>query len=239
MPYLDDLAAFLDDVLDVRRYDFGGDTNGIYRTSRAPVQRIGLALEGSPEVAAWAQAERLNALFLHRPWKLDPNALPPDVGVLAYHLAFDERLTLGYNPWLAQVLTLQHLEVLGRKAGRPLGMIGQAAAVPFGTWVRRLMDVFGGLGDVHVPATPQVTAVAVVGAMNAQLVQDAYGAGAQVYVTGQMRTSAQEAVARTGIGVVAVGHRRSEAWGLRALASLLPTRFAGLDVSVWGTLSLV
>ena len=232
--FLDEIEAFLDDVLDVRRYDFGDDVGGIYRTSEAPVRRMGLALEGSPELAVWARQQKLDALFLHRPWKLDLGALPPDVGVLAYHLAFDERLTLGYTPWLAQVLPLRHLEVLGRKAGRPLGMIGQVAAVPFGACVRRLMDVFGGLDEIHVPTLTEVTVVAVVGAMSEQLVQDAYGAGAQVYVTGQMRTSARRAVAQTGIGVAAVGHRRSEQWGLRALAGLLHARFAGLEIAVWG-----
>ena len=172
--------------------------------------------------------------MLHRPWKLDAGALPLDVGVLAYHLAFDERLTLGYNPWLAQVLALQHVAVLGRKAGRPLGMTGQTEEISFAQWVRRLMDVFGGLDEIHVPAAPDVTSVAAVGAMNEQLVQDAAGAGAHVYLTGQMRTSARRAVAQTGIGVVAAGHRRSEQWGLRTLAGLLQTRFARLAIRVWG-----
>ena len=233
MPYLDDLADYLDGVLDVRRYDLGDDPRGVYRTSEAPVRRVGLALEGSADVAAWARQTALDALLLHRPWKLDAGALPPDVGVLAYHLAFDERLTLGYNPWLAQTLGLRELEVLGRKGGRPLGMIGRVAPAPFALWVRRLMDVFGGLDAVHAPARPAVTSVAVVGAMDGRLVEDAHGAGAQLYLTGQYRTSAQEAVARTGIGVVAAGHGRSERWGLRALAALVRMRFAGLDVAVW------
>ena len=216
MLFVDDLAAFLDDVLDVRRYNFGDDARGIYRTSAAPVRRVGLALEGSPEVAAWAKAERLDALVLHRPWKLDLDALAPKVGVLAYHLAFDERLTLGYNPWLAEVLGLRRLEVLGRKAGRPLGMIGSVDAAPFAPWVRRLMDVFGGLSEVHVPASPEVAAVAVVGAMSGELIESARGAGAQVYVTGQMRTSAWGAVARTGVGVVAVGPPAERAVGFKS-----------------------
>ncbi|MGI9175489.1 MAG: Nif3-like dinuclear metal center hexameric protein [Rhodothermales bacterium] len=234
MLFLDDIAAFIDDVLDVQRYEFGDDVRSIYRMSEKSVRRMGLALEGSPGVAAWAQEKKLDALFLHRPWKLDLDALPPDVGVLAYHLAFDERLTLGYNPWLAQMLALHHLEVIGRKAGRPLGMIGQVEGAPCEAWVRRLMGVFGGLDEVHVPAATEVTTVAFVGAMSEQLVQEAYGAGAQMYVTGQMRASAREAVTRTGMGVVIAGHRRSEAWGLRTLGGLLPMRFAGLEIEVWG-----
>jgi putative NIF3 family GTP cyclohydrolase 1 type 2 len=47
-----------------------------------------------------------------------------------------------------------------------------------------------------------------------------------------MRAPGTEAVARTGIGVAAVGHRRSERFGLRVLAGLLRRRFAALDVRV-------
>ena len=89
------------------------------------------------------------------------------------------------------------------------------------------MDVFGGLDEVHAPAQPTVTSVVVVSATRDGLIRDSHGAGAQVYLTGQFRTAAQEAVARTGVGVMAAGHARSERWGLHVLAGLLRMRFAG------------
>lgn len=49
-------------------------------------------------------------------------------------------------------------------------------------------------------------------------------------MTGQFRTSAAIAIQETGIGVVAVGHRRCEEWGLRALAGVMRERWAGLEV---------
>ena len=70
------------------------------------------------------------------------------------------------------------------------------------------------------------------GAMNDALVREADARGARVYVTGQWRVPATEAVNETGIGVVCVGHRRSEEWGLRALAGLLRERWATLRVIV-------
>ena len=66
--------------------------------------------------------------------------------------------------------------------------------------------------------------------MNDALVREAADRGANLYVTGQYRKPGQEAVDETGIAVVAVGHRRSEEWGLRALAHLLRQRWPELDV---------
>jgi putative NIF3 family GTP cyclohydrolase 1 type 2 len=51
--------------------------------------------------------------------------------------------------------------------------------------------------------------------MNDVLVREADRRGARLYVTGQWRERAETAVRETGIGVVIVGHRRSEEWGLR------------------------
>lgn len=74
--------------------------------------------------------------------------------------------------------------------------------------------------------------VAVVGAMTDALVREAADRGAQIYVTGQYRQPAREAVRETGIGVIAVGHRRSEIWGLRALAGVIRERWSMIEVIV-------
>jgi hypothetical protein len=42
-------------------------------------------------------------------------------------LVFDERLTVGFNPYLAEALNLGGLELLGEKQGRILGMVGAGA----------------------------------------------------------------------------------------------------------------
>jgi putative NIF3 family GTP cyclohydrolase 1 type 2 len=152
-----DIARFLDGFLAVER--FAEDQSGMWRPSERPVQRIGLALEPWPGIAAWVERQHLDAVFLHRPWRLPPDALAPDVGVLAYHLAFDEKLTTGYNTRLADALGLTNLEVLGEKDGRPLGMIGAVCptSVAFDDFARTLDDAFGKLsGEVHQPLTKRL-----------------------------------------------------------------------------------
>jgi putative NIF3 family GTP cyclohydrolase 1 type 2 len=147
------------------------------------------------------------------------------VGALAYHLAFDERLTTGLNPALAAACGWGAPEVLGEKEGRPLGMICELPQErAFGTEAQRLREQFNGLEQIAPPAGGSgavIARVAVVGAMTDTLVRAAHAAGAGLYATGQWRQPARAAVRETGIGVVAIGHRRSEEWGLQALARLL------------------
>ena len=78
--------------------------------------------------------------------------------------------------------------------------------------------------------------IAVVGAMTDRLVRDAHAAGVDVYVTGQQRQPAARAVEETGLGVVELGHGRSEIWGLSTLATLLRTQQPSLQIVLPQTL---
>ncbi len=153
-------AAFhqrLHALLDAAPLDGTDDQNGIFLPStRADIRRPGLALEPDGALLPWVEREGIDALFLHRPWGLTDDQrrdlAAADIGVLAYHLAFDERLTTGLNPALAQACGWLAPEPLGEKMGRPLGM---ACALPqtaaFGAVAETLRAVFGGLDDIAAP----------------------------------------------------------------------------------------
>ena len=232
------LLPLFDDILDAAIFAGFDDQTGWFLPSARPVRRLGLALEPWPDISDWVNAERLDAVFLHRPWSLTEQQRrtlrETDIGVVAYHLAFDERLTTGFNPALAAACGWGAPEVLGRKDGRPLGMVcALPAPVAFEAVTAQLRAEFGGLEQATPPEEEGaiVTRVAVVGAMTDALVREARERGVGVFVTGQWRQPARAAVRETGLGVVALGHRRSELWGLRTLAGLLRER-AGLEVVV-------
>jgi putative NIF3 family GTP cyclohydrolase 1 type 2 len=224
---INDLAEFLDRFFAVERYD--ADQGGVYRRSERPLRRLGLALEPWPTIDQWAEHERLDGVCLHRPWKLEPWQLP-EIGVLAYHLAFDERLTIGFNPRLADALGLSAIEALGQKQGRPIGMIGDVLEQQFRDQQNRINQIFGSHDEAQPGAIQPIQRIAVVGAMTDELIREAAARGAQLYVTGQYRQPARQAVAETGIGVIAVGHRRSERWGLGALAGVIRERWSEIEV---------
>lgn len=234
MTHLERIAAVVDRRLAITEAERRGEGHGIWRPAACRVRRLGLALEPGDVPDAWLEAGALDALVLHRPWGIGDLTLPEGVGVLACHRAFDAWLTTGYDPPLARALELHGLETFEQKDGRPLGMAGVfAAPLAPAEVVRRLVEIFGGVEDVHPPARP-VERVAVARAMSADLVEKAHARGADLYVTGQLRAPGLDAVARTGVGVAAVGHRRSERFGLRVLAGLLRRRFSALRVLLAG-----
>jgi len=229
MPALPELAARIERITGADR--FAEQPPCVFVASTREVRRLGLALEPSAAVMERVRDEALDALFLHRPWGVETAGLPADVGVLASHLPFDERLTIGYNPDLAEALGLSGVEVLGAKEGRPLGMIGDFAG-GVEALLRRIGAEFGEPEHVEPGSGGRIERVAVVGAMTDALVRDAAAGGAGAYVTGQMRAPARAAAEETGIAVVAVGHRRAEVWGLHLLACLLRAEWPGLATIV-------
>ncbi len=224
------LANFLDQYLETARY---ADEMPLVRHqfSRS-VGKLGLALEAWPGMGDWVRAEKLDAVFLHRALKLEPDALPGDIGVIASHLPFEEKLGLGYNFCLATALGMTHLETLGYRKGRPLGMLGRVPPQTVSAFYQSVKETFGGQDESRTCERNEVTKVAVVGAMTAELMHEASQRGAEVYITGQMRKPAKEAIIDTGLGVVIVGHQRSEQWALSAFANILRERFYGLKVVV-------
>ena len=239
---LNDIAHFLGSEFTIDRYP-QPEQGGIYHPSERPIQQLGLALEPFPGLTAWVTDNQLDGLWLHRPWQLDLTRLPPDVGVAYNHLPFDEHVTMGYNPHLAtQLQATGTLEPLGfkqatRETGeplpqRPIGMLFNAKLQNLTEWIGQIQTQFGGYDRIEPGRQTTIARVAIVGAMNDALVREAADRGGTLYLTGQYRPSAQKAVDETGIAVIAVGHRRSEEWGLRTLADILRQHWPGLNVLV-------
>lgn len=227
-----ELSSYVGALLGAGRY---ADTeHGVFAHSARRVHRLGLALDGGAEAAGWARDAALDALWLHRPWRLPQAALPAEVGVWFTHLPFDDRLTTGLNPRLATGLAGSDVEPFGEKDGRTIGMLVRRPPAAAAELRATVASIFGGLDAWIDPpdAGASVGRVAVVGAMNAALVRQAAERGAALYVTGQLRVPALDAVRATGMAVAAVGHARAERWGMRALAGLLRERWAALDVLI-------
>lgn len=222
------IATYLDTLLGSER--FPHDQNGIYRPSQRNIRRIGLALEPWTDIAEWVREERLDALFLHRPWRLDRATLPADRGILAYHLAFDLSLTCGYNTRMAQVLHMQDMRPCAFKDGVPLGMLGNVPATTLDSVVTTLTELFGTSPRIVGEENDTLHCIAVVGAMTDGLIRETAAQGVKLYITGQWRSTAQNAVHETGMIVAEIGHMPAEQWGIRALSGLLRERWVGLEV---------
>jgi putative NIF3 family GTP cyclohydrolase 1 type 2 len=230
-PTVGEIAAYVGTLLGAARYPPG--EHGVFVASDRPVRRLGLALDADPTLAArMREGAAVDGLWLHRPWKLSPAEIPPTLGVWFTHLPFDDRLTTSLNPRLATALTCTEVEPYGVKEGRTIGMLARTAPRPFAELRRTVAAAFGGLDEWIDPAddTNDVRRVAVVSAMTNDLVAGAAARGAALYVTGQLRPAALAAARAAGLAVAAVGHRRAERWGLRALGALVRERWAGVEI---------
>jgi len=217
-----------------------GDVRLTWRRSGpagAPVQRLVLAPEWRPEHAALARPG--DAWFLHRPWRLPPDQPGGAVGVFSSHAAFDSRLSVGPSVALASRLGLTGGESVFRRPGDPLpiGVVADdAPGAPRGAaeWRALLRAEFGG-ADEELPGDEPdapVCRVALMGAMDGTLVQECVRRGAGLYVTGAMRVPGRDAARSLGLPVIAVGHSRSEMWGLRHLSRVAAGRLPGLKAVV-------
>lgn len=229
MPTLHEIAAYLNRQLRVDRHP--GERSGALTAADPEVTRIALALDPS-DLAPCLAVERVDAVLLHRSRGYERLAALGSLGVLAYHLPFDDRMTLGENPQLAALLGMTSVEPLAQQGARVLGMIGDLTARPVSELHDTLARLFGGLEETVPARRDPVRRIAVVGAMTPATISEASRRGADVYLTGQLRTPARQTIDETGIGVVAVGHARVERWGLRCLDGVLRARWPELEVAV-------
>lgn len=215
---LDRLAAWLHAELQ--------EAAPVKRAGPPGVTRLALALEPAdvPDVL------NADALFLHRSRHAGDRW--PGLGLLGAHDGFDRHLTTGPNVRLARRLSWQDLTEI-TWAGR---VVGLSARPPQRTWEGLRDALHAELGGEEAsipPGLPGLPYVALMNAMTPALIAQAAGLGVTAYLTGQLRPSAVPAARQHGMGIVALGHRRTELWGLRALARELRAAFPGLQTAVF------
>ena len=191
------------------------------------VQTLALALDPTdlpPDLSA-------DAAFLHRAHRLADRL--PGLGILASHDGFDAQLTTGANAALAGQLGWTGVARLHWQ-GRVLGL---RATPPQPTWDAlraALEEEFGGLEGTLEPAAPQPPRLALISALRPDILDFLAEQGITVCVTGQLRPAAVPRARELGLGIIALGHRRSELWGLRQLARELEAGFPELHTRVYG-----
>ena len=193
------------------------------------ISRLALALERRDLPPDLLSDFAPDALFLHRFYDLGDTW--PGLGVLGVHDGFDAQLTTGPNDRLAEALGWREVRALSWH-GKRAGLI---ATPPQQTWPELLAGFRAEFGGEEMAFAPPGTSLrlAYLNAMNPALIEQAAAQGVGVYVTGQVRPSALAALRSNGLGLIALGHRRSEAWGLRRLAGELEAAFLGLQARVY------
>lgn len=203
-----------------------GEAEPLRRHGPSPVRRLALALEPA-DLPPILEAD---ALFLHRSRRVGEGW--PGLGVLGAHDGFDQQLTTGPNRRLARRLGWAEVEEVTWE-GRVVGLIATPPQETGAAFHAALLAELRGEDTSWPPTDASFLRVALMNAMNPALLAHVADLGGNVYLTGQLRPSAAPAARKLGLGVIALGHRRTELWGLRQLARELEAAFSELETVVY------
>lgn len=158
-----------------------------------------------------------------------------DIGLYAMHTNWDAAPG-GINDTLARELELHDTRPLGTAGPLALPRIGDLVSpMPLREFCAFVADAIGCSGSSQLRVSdvdPEraVSRVAVCGGAGAFLMDDALKAGADAYVTADIRHHEFVEASSRGIALIDAGHGATERPGMRELALILPERLAGIDV---------
>lgn len=250
---LTDVMTVLDDLAPLRYAESWDNVGLIVGDPGAEIARVLVTVDYTAEVAAEAHAAGATLVVAYHPplfsaVKRVPHEAPwadavrRGIALYSPHTALDVAPG-GTNDFLADACGVsttdrQPLRPFAAKSGRSepagigLGRVGEVRATSRTELVARVKERLG-LACVLVsgPLTGGAARVAVAAGAGGELLEDAVRAGADVFVTGEVRHHDALAAARRGVTVVATLHSNSERAAVRAYAERLAARLPGVGVA--------
>ena len=248
----------LDEILTVLRRlapeetALAGDPVGLLIGREAEeVPRIGVCLDCTPDVARRAQEAEVGLVVAHHPLIYHPlkrlGADPvsravaalvrADIALYAMHTNWD-RAAGGINDTLAECLELSDVRPLGADGEASLPRLGTLASPrPLADFMRFVESALGCTGASalrvnRADPAQMITRVAVCGGAGAGLAGAVLAAGAEAYVTSDVRHHEFWDAEARGLALLDAGHGATETPGMHALVRSLPVLLEGVEV-VW------
>ncbi|MBX3223523.1 MAG: Nif3-like dinuclear metal center hexameric protein [Labilithrix sp.] len=250
---LAEILRTLDELAPLRYAESWDNVGLLVGDPDADVERVLVTVDYSSIVAEEARSRGAELVVAYHPPMFAPvkrvphealwaDAIRRGIALYSPHTALDVALD-GTNDFLAGACGV---EASGRRPLRPfaarpgatepdgigLGRVGAIAPAPLRDVVARLKLALG-LEYVLVAGALDVVVsrVAVAAGAGGELLGDATRAGADLFVTGEIRHHDALTALRSGVAVVATLHSNSERRAVKAFASRLATRLAPLDVA--------
>jgi dinuclear metal center YbgI/SA1388 family protein len=222
----------------------------------APIAKIGVCLDVLPHAATEAASQGVQLLIAHHPLIYRPLArlnptndpishavatlLKADINLYAMHTNWD-RAPGGINDTLAEALELINIQPLGADGPAALPRLGELKTplplADFAHAVETTLSCFGTSAlrcQFDTPST-LISRVAVCGGAGAFLAADVQAAGAQAYITSDVRHHEFLDAAARGLFLLDAGHGATETPGMRTLCRHLTTELSDIEV-VWSGL---
>lgn len=232
------LRAVLEEIGRVAPFDLAAEWDNVGLMVGDPdreIRRLGIALDPLPEAVEEAADRRCEALLAHHPlffspikcldFSRDPGravriAVRREVAILAAHTNWDAAEG-GVSLELARLLELRGVDVLDSRSG--LGAIGDfAERLPVEEALDRIERAWGLTWiDGYAPRSCSILRVALCGGSGADLWPRARAAGADLYVTADVKYHALLDAERGGMPLAVVDHAEMERASLAELARRL------------------
>jgi len=192
-----------------------------------PVKKIMLALDLSLEVAEQAIEAKVDMIITHHPmyFKLPKTLavtdakmecvyelIKHDIAVYASHTNLDAAVG-GVNDVLAELLGLTQVVAIENPEHpeQGLGRIGVLAEpLTLEAFAKEVKAALGADGIAYVDAAKPVYKVAVVGGAGSDFIEAALEAGADTFVTGDLKYHVAQKALDQGINVIDAGHQFTE-----------------------------
>jgi dinuclear metal center YbgI/SA1388 family protein len=234
----DELANYLGQTLDITRFrDYC--PNGLQVEGRPEIRILVSGVSASLALIETAIAANADAILVHHGYfwrgedarivgtkhKRLKALLAHDINLFAYHLPLDMHAQFGNNAQLARQLGLVPD---GRFGEDNLGWMGRMEDPAMMTVGALAQHVERRLGRPPLVIGDPLQSLGRIGwctgaAQN--LLGDAAGAGASVYLSGEISEPTVHLARETGVAYLACGHHATERYGVQSLGEHLATQF--------------
>lgn len=243
-----DIAATIESFAPIELQE-GYDNAGLQvGNPEMPVSGALLCLDVTEEVMAEAKARSCNLIISHHPLffknirqltganptqRIAADAIINGIAIYSAHTNLDSAWD-GVSHEIANEIGLKELKVLdprGNSAREGLGVIGDLTPTPALEFLRRLKDIFNVKSLRYTAQTSRlvVRKVAVCGGSGASLIGDAIRAGADAYVSGDLKYHDFTTHAPSII-LADIGHYESELCSRKIFSRIIRERYPGMVV---------
>ncbi len=232
---VDRVAAYLDELLDVRRYTESEPSNGLLLDSGRPVHHIAAAVNTSFAAIDAATAVGAQLLLVHHPtWasidqelkiQKETALLAADISLYGAHAALDCHPLFGSSDALARLLQVRTSGRFATYCGGQAGVYGDVDGT-LADFVERAAATLGVRPKVwkNAPGFGRV-AIAAGGGGWSSLLREARLVGCDTYLTGEGSMYTELYARETGMNLIVSTHYATEMHGIQTLAAHVSDQF--------------
>ena len=204
------------------------------------VKKVGFAVDSAQFTIDKAAEENCDILVVHHGlfwgksiaitgshYNRVKKALDASLLVFAAHIPLDANIPYGNNAGIALALGMKEFDGFGEWEGKKIGVKGRLL---FPMTIDEIKLLLLSPDAYVIPGSKKekIESVAIVSGSGSSDVKDAINEGVDLYITGEIHHEVYHEALENGLSVLALGHYRSERYGVKALERLTQKKF-GLE----------